>query len=227
MQLILQFYWQVQQQFGDWNFHFFFCLKTSLVIMKLPLCIAFHIQYLFSSQRRNEWFCPSCGSKADVHTVVCESCLEWFHLDCVNLKQKPKIADWFCNHCKSSFKKYGDSFLINEKGKFCIHCSSKVWQHQRSRCVRFIFPTIHFHISVIYPDQLLPAAVVNENETRLLWETLRRTSYNFTDLESFQKPFFAISQNIWHLSRLNHSKKNPEVFYYNVITHRWIILANC
>ena len=63
-----------------------------------------------------------------VRTYVCETCLEWFHLDYFKLKQKPKIVDWFCNHCKSSFKKHGDSILIliNEKGKFYVHCSRKV-----------------------------------------------------------------------------------------------------
>ena len=68
------------------------------------------------------------SQKGRVGTYVCETCLEWFHLDYFKLKQKPKIVDWFCNHCKSSFKKYGDLILIliNEKGKFYVHCSRKV-----------------------------------------------------------------------------------------------------
>lgn len=27
--------------------------------------------------------------------------IEWFHFECVNLKEKPK-GKWFCDHCKSA-----------------------------------------------------------------------------------------------------------------------------
>ncbi|XP_062522978.1 uncharacterized protein LOC134197649 [Corticium candelabrum] len=31
--------------------------------------------------------------------ILCNHCLQWFHMKCVGLKQKPKKKYWFCRHC--------------------------------------------------------------------------------------------------------------------------------
>ena len=48
------------------------------------------------------WLCSSCSSPLDTsESIVCESCLDWFHLKCVGLKRPPKRKDWFCRGCHS------------------------------------------------------------------------------------------------------------------------------
>ena len=48
------------------------------------------------------WFCGSCENKIDDSTedsVVCESCLSWFHFNCLGLRKAPKTKEWFCRQC--------------------------------------------------------------------------------------------------------------------------------
>jgi len=59
---------------------------------------------LVNKKNRCKWGCPTCCKEIDGHSIVCEVCLQWYHLDCVKLKQKPKMADWICRPCIKSEK---------------------------------------------------------------------------------------------------------------------------
>ena len=50
-----------------------------------------------------KWNCYSCSSNLSLSTsVVCESCLNWYQLNCVGLTSVPKKAVWFCHLCYGS-----------------------------------------------------------------------------------------------------------------------------
>ena len=49
---------------------------------------------------RPSWVCTVC--QHDLHSepsIICESCLEWFHFRCVGLTGQPKKKNWFCRSC--------------------------------------------------------------------------------------------------------------------------------
>jgi len=51
------------------------------------------------------WICHACFH--DLHaeeSIVCDSCLLWFHFKCVGLSRLPKSKNWFCRSCYSSAK---------------------------------------------------------------------------------------------------------------------------
>ena len=51
-------------------------------------------------KERREWDCVTCCSSLSAFkSIVCESCLDWFHLKCVGLKTAPKKKNWFCRSC--------------------------------------------------------------------------------------------------------------------------------
>ena len=46
------------------------------------------------------WMCDACHR--DLHSepsIICESCLTWYHFRCVGLTKHPKIKNWFCRSC--------------------------------------------------------------------------------------------------------------------------------
>ena len=49
---------------------------------------------------KGEWACAvCCHNLVSANSLCCDSCLEWFHLKCVGLKQPPKRSVWFCRKC--------------------------------------------------------------------------------------------------------------------------------
>ena len=51
------------------------------------------------------WICHSCHH--DLHSeqsIVCDSCLLWFHFKCVGLMRQPKCKNWFCRSCTAKAK---------------------------------------------------------------------------------------------------------------------------
>ena len=51
-------------------------------------------------------YCPSCQTpcledweKNYTPSVLCESCIFWFHLHCMKLQSVPKLKLWFCKQC--------------------------------------------------------------------------------------------------------------------------------
>lgn len=53
-----------------------------------------------------EWFCPACGGPDDGDVMVqCDSCQEWYHLGCTDLKKAPEDDEnWACDPCASKAK---------------------------------------------------------------------------------------------------------------------------
>ena len=48
------------------------------------------------------WTCGVCQKEFDDDTAIgCDSCLYWFHIGCVGLKNAPKRKEWFCRFCCS------------------------------------------------------------------------------------------------------------------------------
>ena len=49
------------------------------------------------------WECSVC--QHDLHdgrkSIICESCLKWYHFSCVGLTKDPKRKNWFCRLCCS------------------------------------------------------------------------------------------------------------------------------
>ena len=59
------------------------------------------------SRKRDEAFYECIVCKSDLHaydSLVCDSCLEWYHLKCVALKNQPKKAYWICRVCYGNDK---------------------------------------------------------------------------------------------------------------------------
>ena len=51
-------------------------------------------------KERSVWICPSCQRNLhDEQSIVCESCLNWYHFRCVSLTAQPKKKNWFCRSC--------------------------------------------------------------------------------------------------------------------------------
>ena len=51
------------------------------------------------------WTCQTCLH--DLHSeesIICESCLLWFHFRCVGLTKLPKLKNWFCRACYTAAK---------------------------------------------------------------------------------------------------------------------------
>ena len=48
------------------------------------------------------WFCGRCTLQIEDKTqpsIMCNSCLTWFHFTCLCLKRSPKSKLWFCRTC--------------------------------------------------------------------------------------------------------------------------------
>ncbi|KAF0746368.1 PHD-type domain-containing protein [Aphis craccivora] len=49
-------------------------------------------------KREEIWICPKCNSNIGQNSILCDSCLLWYHTKCeVKLKSKDKDCDWFCS----------------------------------------------------------------------------------------------------------------------------------
>ena len=61
---------------------------------------------LVSTIRSNPtWFCPRCLQKAETDVIVCESCLQWYHLNCVRLNSY-KGRRWYCRTCTAAARSW-------------------------------------------------------------------------------------------------------------------------
>ena len=56
------------------------------------------LQVLEVKRSQDDWSCKVCMK--DLHdntvTIVCDCCLDWYHLACVGLRNAPKRREWFC-----------------------------------------------------------------------------------------------------------------------------------
>lgn len=54
-------------------------------------------------EKKQVWLYSSCYMDlGNSESIVCESCLDWFHLRCVSMKKPPKKKVWFCRGCYST-----------------------------------------------------------------------------------------------------------------------------
>ena len=65
-------------------------------------------QVLTRKQKKMTWICKICHqdlhAKTSGPSIVCESCLLWYHFACVGLSKQPKTKNWFCRSCYASSK---------------------------------------------------------------------------------------------------------------------------
>ena len=61
------------------------------------------VENVMKTMTKNQvWLCSSCYMDlGNSESIVCEGCLDWFHLRCVGMKKPPKKKDWFCRGCYS------------------------------------------------------------------------------------------------------------------------------
>ena len=56
---------------------------------------------LYRRRKDMPWICPACHMQiAEFPSVGYDSCLEWIHISCANLKKIPKTRFWYCGACK-------------------------------------------------------------------------------------------------------------------------------
>lgn len=58
-------------------------------------------KHIKEKRKKDEWKCLVCEHTLDGHSIGCDHCLAWYHLECVDLIQKPKCAYWYCKSCKN------------------------------------------------------------------------------------------------------------------------------
>lgn len=88
------------------------CNKVSTACLDEAVCVTRLRQYfdkdawtsvlhLLDVKKRDAiWFCPVCNLPIDdAKSICCNSCLEWFHMNCLNLNSAPKSKNWFCKTC--------------------------------------------------------------------------------------------------------------------------------
>ena len=63
------------------------------------------IESVVKQKAKMKWTCQTCYH--DLHTeqsILCDSCLLWFHFRCVGLTRQPKTRNWFCRSCFAASK---------------------------------------------------------------------------------------------------------------------------
>lgn len=60
-----------------------------------------------TAAEEKEWFCPHCGGPDDGDLMVqCDSCQEWYHLQCTGLSKPPEDDEnWECEPCAAEAKR--------------------------------------------------------------------------------------------------------------------------
>ena len=58
------------------------------------------LQVLDLKKEQSDWFCKVCNKELeDTIAIACDSCLDWYHLHCIGLRNVPKRKEWFCRFC--------------------------------------------------------------------------------------------------------------------------------
>ena len=52
-------------------------------------------------KRDPKWYCGRCSKQNDdiESSIQCDSCLLWFHFECIGIHTKPKYKVWICTCC--------------------------------------------------------------------------------------------------------------------------------
>ena len=57
-------------------------------------------QVIEKKREMKVWLCNICQKDLYIEeSIVCESCLLWYHFPCVGIKKQPKKKKWFCRFC--------------------------------------------------------------------------------------------------------------------------------
>ena len=58
------------------------------------------LQVLEVKRSQDDWSCKVCMKELhDTICIGCDSCLDWYHLACIGLRNAPKRKEWFCRFC--------------------------------------------------------------------------------------------------------------------------------
>ena len=58
------------------------------------------LQVLDWKKTHSNWSCKVCDQDLDGKiAIACDSCLDWYHLHCIGLRNAPKRKEWFCRSC--------------------------------------------------------------------------------------------------------------------------------
>lgn len=52
-----------------------------------------------NKKQNNIWICSKCNHNVSDSSICSDSCLSWYHFECVAIKKSPK-KEWFCLFCK-------------------------------------------------------------------------------------------------------------------------------
>ena len=52
----------------------------------------------------SNYYCTHCNS-SNGEMVGCDSCDQWYHPNCINLKRLPAAKIWYCNLCRNKKSK--------------------------------------------------------------------------------------------------------------------------
>lgn len=64
-----------------------------------PQCYKY-LQEEVAKLEDERWACTKCKRNLSGFQLMCNSCLDWFHIDCVNIsKEKAKTITFFCSKC--------------------------------------------------------------------------------------------------------------------------------
>jgi len=56
-------------------------------------------------KEKSNWYCQVCCSDIDdAESIGCDTCLEWYHIKCSGLSQRPKKKNWICRNCYKTYK---------------------------------------------------------------------------------------------------------------------------
>ena len=53
------------------------------------------------------WICKGCNHDLDEdvsEAILCDSCLQWFHFQCVGIVKQPKQRNWYYRQCYNDVK---------------------------------------------------------------------------------------------------------------------------
>ena len=83
-------------------------------------------------EKNPQWKCGACHKDlSTAASIICESCLVWYHLKCSGLTVSPKKVEWFCRLCYASCSTY--TMLHNGNHRieviFCLYYKHYVDSH--------------------------------------------------------------------------------------------------
>ena len=58
------------------------------------------LEAAYNSRVALPYQCPPCKNEVEVDSVMCDSCLEWYHFKCEGLCKPPTTKFRYCTKCK-------------------------------------------------------------------------------------------------------------------------------